>query len=140
MRMGDIDRSGKIWAFRPAKHKNSWRGKTRFVPLGVAAQAILQPFLKADPDAYVFASWTGRPYQDASLARAVRHACDQAKIKHWAPRQIRKTVAQKTADSIGIEHAAALLGHSSIQITQTIYAKNQEDKATAAILKLDKIS
>jgi integrase len=54
MRGADIDRSGAVWLYRPARHKNRWRGKARVVPLGPKAQEVLGPWLKADPTEYLF--------------------------------------------------------------------------------------
>ena len=139
-KIGDIDRTGDPWIFRPKSHKNAWRGKIREIPLGRAALAVVKESLTAlDPDVYLFASWTGRSYEQSAVARAVRAACKKAGVEQWAPRQIRKLVAQLTSDQVGIEHASALLGHSGIVITQKIYAKNQLDKAKAAVEKMDRI-
>jgi integrase len=54
LRMGDIDRSGPVWLYRPASHKTEHMGHERIVPIGPKAQAVLQPFLRADPAAYLF--------------------------------------------------------------------------------------
>lgn len=40
--------------YRPAQHKTGWRGKSRAIAVGPKAQAVLQPFLTADPEAYLF--------------------------------------------------------------------------------------
>jgi len=45
MTLSQIDRTGPIWIYRPAKHKKSHRGKHRAVALGAAAQAILTAYL-----------------------------------------------------------------------------------------------
>ena len=136
----DLDRSGKVWVFRPTKHKNSWRGKRREIPIGASGQVVLKEFLVPDPDAYLFASWAGKPYEQSHLARAVRTVCKREKIPYWSPRQIRKLVAQKAADLVGIEYASALLGHGGIALTQAVYAKNLLEKSTEAILKMEKTS
>jgi integrase len=54
MRGCDLDTSGEVWAYRPARHKTSWRGKARVVLVGPKGQEALRPFLKPDPDAYLF--------------------------------------------------------------------------------------
>ena len=48
IRMSDLDRRGDIWLYTVPKHKNSWRGRDRIVPLGPAAQDVLQPLLRTD--------------------------------------------------------------------------------------------
>lgn len=45
MRLADLDRSGKVWTFKPQHHKNAAPGKTGLIPLFPAAQAALQPLL-----------------------------------------------------------------------------------------------
>jgi integrase len=51
---GQIDRSGEIWIYRPTKHKTAHLGKRREITFGPQAQAILGPWLKADPDKVLF--------------------------------------------------------------------------------------
>jgi integrase len=46
MRAADIERSGKVWTYRPAAHKNSWRGQDRSIYLGPQAQAIVLESLR----------------------------------------------------------------------------------------------
>lgn len=54
LRPADIDRTGDIWMFRPARHKNEWRGQERIVAIGPQAQAVLAPYLQRDADAFCF--------------------------------------------------------------------------------------
>ena len=54
MRAGDIDRGGRVWVYRPDRHKNGHRGHSREVFLGPRAQAVVTPWLRADPAAYLF--------------------------------------------------------------------------------------
>ena len=55
MRLSEIDRTkSDCWTYQPARHKTSWRGKVRRVPLAASAQEILQEFLPRDADAYLF--------------------------------------------------------------------------------------
>lgn len=54
MRTGDIDRTGKLWVYRPTSHKTLHHGHTREVYLGPKAQEIVTPFLKLNPSAYIF--------------------------------------------------------------------------------------
>lgn len=41
MRWSEIDRTGEVWTFTPAAHKNAWRDQDRTVMLGPKAQALL---------------------------------------------------------------------------------------------------
>ena len=54
MRTADINRSGSVWTYRPTKHKTEHHGHDRIVYLGVKARAVIAPFLRMDPTAYIF--------------------------------------------------------------------------------------
>jgi integrase len=54
MRMKDVDMSGSPWVYTPSSHKTEHHGILRSVWIGPRAQEVLQPFLKADPEAYLF--------------------------------------------------------------------------------------
>jgi integrase len=54
IRACDICMDSEVWSYRPASHKNAWRGHDRVIHFGKQAQEVLQPFLKDDLDAYVF--------------------------------------------------------------------------------------
>ena len=45
MRVADLDRTGKVWTFKPRRHKTKHLGKTRLIPLFAPAQRALEPFL-----------------------------------------------------------------------------------------------
>lgn len=50
MKRSEIDMSGAVWTYRPARHKNSWRGKDRLITIGPKAQAILREFFTTSTD------------------------------------------------------------------------------------------
>ena len=54
MRLVDIDRSADVWAYKPKSHKTQHHGRERIVFLGPKAQALIQPFLTADRERYLF--------------------------------------------------------------------------------------
>lgn len=54
MRPADVDRTGDVWIFRPAAHKNAWRGQQCMKAIPRVAQDILRPFLLRADDAYCF--------------------------------------------------------------------------------------
>jgi len=54
MRAVDIDRAGPIWLYKPASHKNSYRGQGRTVALGPKCQEIIPRHLKANVEAFLF--------------------------------------------------------------------------------------
>jgi integrase len=55
MRGADIDRADPAcWVYRPSRHKAQHHDRERLVYLGPRAQAILAPFLVAEPTGYLF--------------------------------------------------------------------------------------
>ncbi len=50
----DIDRSGVVWMFRPAKHKTANRGKRKAVPILGDAREAITDYLNRDAKAYCF--------------------------------------------------------------------------------------
>jgi integrase len=71
MRGCDIETNGSVWLYRPSTHKTAHHGHERIIQLGPQAQAILKPFVSADPDAYVFSPSNAREERYA-LLRATR--------------------------------------------------------------------
>jgi integrase len=43
--LGEVDRSGEVWLYRPSQHKTAHHGKDRVIPLGPRARAALVAFL-----------------------------------------------------------------------------------------------
>jgi integrase len=55
MRPCDIEkRDDGVWLYRPAKHKTTYRGKVKVVPIVGDAKMALKPFLDRADDAYCF--------------------------------------------------------------------------------------
>jgi integrase len=72
MRTGDVNTSGDVWTYTPARHKTLYRGHSRVVYLGPKAQQILRPWLRTDLEGYLF-----QPRE----AEAARRAAQAAKRK-----------------------------------------------------------
>jgi integrase len=74
MRTGEIDRRGEVWRYSPRDHKTAYCGKTRVVPIGPKAQAILRPWLKLAPDAPIFSPAEGekRRHRDERAKRKTK--------------------------------------------------------------------
>lgn len=142
MSLAQIDRSGPVWIYQPVRHKTSWRGKTRLIPLNSKCQETLVPLIKsADPDRLIFVNRHGKPWTTTvSLANAIRRGCRDAGVPIWSVRQLRKNVAQTVDDAVGLQEASALLGHSGSEITKRVYAKETREKAIKAAENLGKIS
>ena len=50
----DVERTGDVWVYRPAKHKTQYAGKVRTIYIGPKAQLILAPYLEREPELYCF--------------------------------------------------------------------------------------
>lgn len=46
MRAVEVDRTGKVWVYRPSTHKNAWRGHERLVYIGPKGQDVIRAFLR----------------------------------------------------------------------------------------------
>lgn len=121
MRACDIDRTGEVWLYHPHKHKCSWRGQTRVVPLGARAQALLVPFLRraASPDTYLFRprNKSSTCYSRTSYAHVVRRACDRLGVVRIYPYLCRHSAKQRITREMGLDAARCVLGQASIETT-----------------------
>jgi integrase len=81
MRAGDIQRTGKVWIYRPGSHKTEHHDITREVMIGPRAQRVLAPFLSLDRAAYLFVGAKKRSKNavphitEAAYCRAITRAC-----------------------------------------------------------------
>jgi integrase len=139
MRPSDIDRSGDVWFYRPAKHKTAHHGKTKSIPIVGDAVRVLSPFLFGDQDQLCFMTTKGTAWNKDSYRVAVTRAAKAAKAPHWTPYALRHAAAQAVRDAVGIEAAAALLGHSRLSTTET-YSKASEARAVEAARHAPRLS
>jgi len=72
----DIDRSGAVWMFRPAKHKTANRGKRKAVPLVGDARDAITDYLNRAPHAYCFS-----PAESMAWFRANQRANRKSKVQ-----------------------------------------------------------
>lgn len=114
MRPCDIDRSGKVWFYRPAHHKTGHLNKPRVVAIGPRAQALIEPHIEMDLSAPVFSPAkarrerevstgralnrnrprktdrrVGNQYTAPSYYRAIQYAAKRAGAPSWSPNQLR---------------------------------------------------
>jgi integrase len=177
MRVGEIHRAGRVdlpgvgvvdldelgvWVYVPKRHKNTHRGKTKFVMLGPKCQAVLLPFLDCSPDAFLFdpreavEEWKEevrstrvgggnrkkkaekpkrRPaerYTPRAYAQAIERAAIRAKVAHWTPYQLRHYVAGEVDFEHGAEAAQAILGHDKPETTRIYSKRNFREAARVA--------
>jgi len=134
MHLADLDASGPIWIYTPAKHKTMHHGHRLQVPIGPLAQAILQPYV-ARATTHVFTHRRNGPYTSATYWKLVNAAIERANrteqppIPHWHPHQLRHLRATEIAAQYGYETSRILIGHSTMQ-AHMIYAERDLKRAT----------
>ena len=126
-----VDQSAADWLYVPAEHKTSRHGKRRQIPIVGDARIVLGRYLTGAPDELCFRNKKGTPWDKDSYRRHITRANKKHGLEHWTPYQLRHTAAQQVRDILGIESAAALLGHSRLSTTE-IYAKANSQQAIAA--------
>ena len=67
-------------------------------------------------------------YDTTSYGRAVRRACEAAKVPHFHVNQLRHLFATEIRKRFGLEAAQVLLGHARADVTQ-VYAARDEAQA-----------
>jgi integrase len=89
MRPMDIDRTGEVWVYRPPKHKNKSKGKSRAIPLiGDAREAIID-YLNRPADSYCFS-----PRESMAWFRSQQRANRQTPVQP-SQQNRRKATRQK---------------------------------------------
>jgi Site-specific recombinase XerD len=75
MRPCEIDQKGKVWSYRPGKHKNDWRenDEGKEVLLGPKAQKLLKPYIKACASETDYLFCPAR-VQERSIARQLKES------------------------------------------------------------------
>jgi integrase len=76
----------------------------------------------------------GAVYNVDAYRRAITRACEGAGIKHWHPNQLRHLAATNLRREFGLEVARAVLGHSTVAMTE-VYAEMDAAKAREAMAK-----
>jgi uncharacterized protein (TIGR02996 family) len=73
LRLGEVDRAGDVWVYRPAQHKTAHHGKTRAIHLGPRTQSLIAAFLRGDnppPDGFEHLRLNDPDQRDARLVMA----------------------------------------------------------------------
>lgn len=130
LRTSDIDQSGTIWKAAVKQHKNRWRGQNRTLYFGPKSQLILRRYLKPDePNVRLF------PVSRHTLSQCIARGCERNEVPHFTAHNLRHTAATVARDELGIEYAAAVLGHKTIDMTAH-YSTGAEKKAVDAAQRL----
>jgi integrase len=110
MTTGEIDRTGEVWLYRPVKHKTANKGKDRTIHIGSRAQAILQPWLKADPDAPLFSPRTAAEQADEAKVRTTRTPAQRASRRKRRPKRVFRPIYSKNAYATAIQRGCIRAG------------------------------
>jgi integrase len=103
MRACDIDMTGPVWLYRPARHKTTHRGFSRIIPLGPQAQQIVKRYFKPNVEACLFS-----PAETVEAIRQKRRADRKTKVQ---PSQLdRKKKRPRRVP--GDRYTPAALGHA----------------------------
>lgn len=117
--------------FRPSDAYREFletRRANRKTKLHAAHQRHILAKRKVSPD------WQpGDHYDTLTVGKAIARACKLAKVEHWSPHQLRHTALTRIREQHGIEVAAAIAGHSTIQTTQGYTSAVTESLALRAM-------
>jgi integrase len=78
----------------------------------------------------------GDHYSGAAYRRAIDRACDRAGVPRWHPHQLRHTAGTRIRQQYGLEAAQIILGHSSAQVTDAVYAQRDMDSIVRIVQKI----
>lgn len=134
MRLGELDRSGPVWLYRPGSWKTEHH--EHLAPLvywvGPKAQAVLSPLLEAcaGPDSYVFSTKTvtgNGPrrrgcYSTATYRTGIRRVLERHGLPLWCPLQLRHLRLSEIRRLHGAEAAQVVAMHQNLS-TSEIYAE-----------------
>jgi len=90
----DLETSGKVWAYRPADHKTSYRGHPRVICIGPRGQAILRPWLRPNLEEFLFQPRDSHRLRCAAL-RARRQTKVQPSQQNRAKRKPKKRPGER---------------------------------------------
>lgn len=153
--VGEVRLDG-LWVYLPETHKTQHHGKAKWVLLGPKSQAVLGPFLDRAADAPCFdpresveernqlsrsrrrgpvqkrkpgpGSRARSRYTRQAYLNAVIRACDRAGVPRFGVYQLRHAAGVAVDSAYGLDHAQAVLGHDSPQVTRR-YAKRSFSRA-----------
>jgi integrase len=144
VRVQDLNRETIPWEYRPAFHKNAWRGQKLVILVGPRARNTLGPRVEGRREGLVFESspcgkatgYSG-PITHAGYRRALARACKRAGIKPpITGRCVRHAAASYLlARGVPMEIIGAILGHSTgkgFAITAN-YARIHRDAVAKAV-------
>lgn len=111
MRPVDVDRSGKVWLYRPESHKTEHHGYARVIFLGPRGQAVLAPYLDRATDAYCFSPREAMERSGGRVSRLNRRAVGDHYDSKTFGHAIRAACLRYNRDCDRLEAGASEKGH-----------------------------
>ncbi|MFI6786005.1 tyrosine-type recombinase/integrase [Nonomuraea sp. NPDC050383] len=156
LRWSEVDlKAGTVAVYRSvrAKGDTKTRKSRRVLKLSKRALQVLKDLHKAraaerlasgergTDDALVFRREDGRPMDRWYVRREFQKITDAAGIgTDWCPRELRHSfVSLLSAHDVAIEEISRLVGHSSTNVTETIYRQEIRPALTKGAEAMDKI-
>ena len=131
----EIDRRGAEWIYRPAKHKNAWRGHTRVIVLGPRARAVLRWHCPKPPAVGpVFVTRRGAAFGPTGYQQLVRRAAQAAGVPGFHAYQLRHAAKDRITREHGLDAARSVLGQKSIDSTNG-YGTAVDAAAAARVMR-----
>ena len=105
------------------------------------ADARLRAGVLWEDNGLVFTTALGTQLDAADVRRSLRTICRKADIgKEWTPRELRHTFVSLLSDNgMAIEEISRLMGHSSSNVTETVYRHQIRPVITTGAEAMDKI-
>lgn len=162
----NIQMGNDIWLYSPQEHKGEWLDLSLIKAIPKAAQEVLRPFLRDDPEEYLFRpadgrAWAyermrkGKPrkkksrprkynpcYCTAAYGRALKTGFELAKkngvtaFTPFSPNQLRHAIATEIRKRHGQQKAQVWLGHRHLSTT-AIYAEREVEELLSVAKALD---
>ncbi len=146
LRWNMIDRTGPVWIAELDRHKNAWRGRSRWIAIGPKAQEHLRPLLVLDQTAFVFSPRRALAEQRADKAERRKSKVQpsqrrRAEQRRAHPReQIAEAFTTHTlgrAIARGVQAAnAALVRARIVSLATELGGEQLAAKASAAAARL----
>jgi integrase len=92
MRGADLDTTEQLWVYRPCRHKTAHHGHDRAIYLGPRGRAIIEPFLKTNPQAYLFSPAEAETERRADLHAARKTPMEQGNVPNAVRLRITRAV------------------------------------------------
>jgi integrase len=130
-----------VWRSVRARADTKTRKSRRSLGLPRMADARLRAGVLWQDNGLVFTTAHGTQLDAADVRRSLRTICRRAGLdEQWTPRELRHTFVSLLSDNgMAIEEISRLVGHSSSNVTETVYRHQIRPVITVGAEAMDKI-